>query len=136
MRPLRIQYLKNKKILKKSAQTKKELEISLRVSQELLQILQEVLSSVRKYASPSSTTVERASFLKDNVITQLINKLEVTKYNLGYQLLDISQWKRDIDDWLQTLSKTLSSVNDFLRLNSDDTVMPSKLVYFFITFIN
>ena len=79
----------------------------IKAAQIKLENLQEALSSLQKYSLPSLSAVERALFLKDNSITQLINTLKVTSYRSAYELLDISQWKTDMDDWLQSLTKIL-----------------------------
>ena len=99
--------------------------------------LKNILSSYKILMSPVTTPVERASFLKNNLITQL--KLEVNKYFTGYHLPDISLWKNDIDNWYQSLMKLFHTVRELPQVT--DSTRPIlidlrlRFVYYFFSAI-
>ena len=116
-------------IVEKTDEGRKEYDKFLMETQSKLQSLQEAISLIKKHASPSSTPIERASLLKDNSITQLNTKLEDTNDHPNYQVLDISQWKADMNDWLQSLTKILSNIKIIPQINSKDFTITSRFVF-------
>ena len=111
-----------KLIHEKTDEEKEKLEKTLKETQTTLQKLQEAMSSIKKYAVPSSNVIERALFLKNNVITQLNNTPDVSNYRPCHPLLDLSQWKVDMNDWLQLLTKALLSVRVLPPINSKNAM--------------
>ena len=121
------------RIVEKMNGDEKELEKSLLTTTTKLHNLRDAMYSLLKLTLPSSSAVERASFLKDNSVTQLIDKLEITNYQPNYQFLDINQWKTDMDDWLQSLMMMISNVAGLPQINSKDVMTRSRYVCFYTT---
>ena len=117
-----------KVIIEKTEEEKTRVNQVLSQTQVKLQSFQEAMLSLKKQMSPLSTAVERASFLKDNAVTQLTIKLEITNNFLpSYQLSDIRQWKADIYNWLQSFQKMLSQVNDLPLISSKEVIITSQI---------
>ena len=120
-----------KVILDKADEEKREIDSILQETQTKLQSLQESLSSIKRHALPTSTVVERASLLKDKSFTWMANNLNVTIYNPNHHLLDISQWRAAMNDWLQSLSKTLSKMKVLPQIDIQDITISARYVYCF-----
>ena len=112
-------YYKNlvKLITEKTQEKIIELENIIKETQRKLQNLKDTMSVIKKHTLPLSTPTERASFLKNNSITQLTSKSELDNYNLVHKLSDFNQWKNDIDNWNQSVMKLLRSVTDLPQLS-------------------
>ena len=126
------EYYKNllKLIVEKINKREVDLESNMRETQATLQSLQEMMTSYKRQSSPLSNAIERASFLRDSSITQLSTMLQVNSCCPDYQLPDISQWKHDIDDWVQSVIKLLNTVKDLPQIDdntSRNTLVKSKL---------
>ena len=96
-----------------------ELNNNMTETQGKLQSLKDTMSLFKRYTSPLSTPTERASFLKDNTITQLISKSDLGDYTPNNKLSNISQWKYDIDNWSQSVMKLLHSVKDLPQITDN-----------------
>ena len=96
-------------------------------TQTKLQSFQQALSSLKKHVSPLSTAVERASYLKDNSITHLTSTFRINSINYpSKQLSDFSQWKADMDNWLQSFLQMLFNVKNLPDINIDDVIVTSR----------
>ena len=112
-----------KSVVEKTEAKIMELNNNIKETQRQLQSLKNTMSLFKRYASPLSTPIERASFLKDNSITQLISKSDSSdNFNTpDNKLSDISQWKNYIEYWSQSVIKLLHSVNDLPQITDINT---------------
>ena len=108
-----------KSIVEKTDERIIEFNNNIKETQGKLQNLKDSVSLFKRYTSPFSTPTERASFLKDNSITQLISKSDLGAYTPDNKLSDISQWKNDIDNWNQSVMTLLHSVKDLPQINDN-----------------
>ena len=114
-------------IVEKMNEEKKELEKFFKETQAKLKSLQEALLSLKNLTLPSSSAIERVSFLTDRLysITQLTNMSEVTSYRSSYQLPEVNQWQANRINWLQLFTTMLSNMAALPQTNSKDvTIMP------------
>ena len=113
-----------------------ELENNIQETQRKLQSLKDTMSLFKRHTPPLSTPAERASFLKDNSITQLTSKLELDNYCPVYKLSDIDQWKNDIENWNKSVTKLFHSVTDISQLidNSRPLLITSKSRFVYVQF--
>ena len=109
-----------KSIVEKTEDKIIELNNNMKETQRKLQSLKDTMSLLKRYTSPLSTPTERASFRKNNTITQLISKSDLGDYTPDNKLSDISQWKSDIDNWSQFVMKLLNSVKDLPQITDSN----------------
>ena len=132
------EYYKNlvKSISEKTEEKIIELENNVKETQRKLQSLKDTMSLFKKHTPPLSTPPERASFLKDNPITQLTSKLVSDNYSPVHKLPDIDQWKNDIENWNQSAMKLLHSVTDLPQLtdNSKPVLITSRSRFVYVQF--
>ena len=112
-----------KQIVEKTDEEKKNIEQLIKKTQTRLQSLQEAMSHFKRHMSSMSTPVERTKFLKSDSLKKLTSKLQVSSYYPTHRLPDISQWRVDINAWLQSLIKALSNQNDLPQMGKDVTII-------------